>query len=361
MSNKKNKLEYGAYQTVNNCVKVQPGEKVVIITDNITKFIADELFKFCEQITQGNTKVFIMENFGDRSEDGSNPLKFPKNIIGKAMDAADVSFYCASAKKGELASFRTPMNRHVEESSKLRHAHMPGITQLLMETGMNVDYSKVQKLSKRIFDIVKKAKTIRVTTPAGTDFTAQFNPSWRWIISDGNIKAKEWSNLPDGEVFTCVENISEGTIVIDGILGDFFCVKYGSLKNNPLTVKIKDSRVIDVQSSNKTLLNEFKQHIKTDKNGNRIGEFAIGTNIGLTELVNNLLQDEKFPGVHVAFGHGYPQKTGSDWDSNVHVDAVLCNCTIIVDKKTVIMKEGQFFKSKNWAILNTPGLTLMRP
>jgi leucyl aminopeptidase (aminopeptidase T) len=28
-------------------------------------------------------------------------------------------------------------------------------------------------------------------------------------------------------------------------------------------------------------------------------------------IIGNLLQDEKFPGVHIALGHGYPEKTGS--------------------------------------------------
>ena len=335
------KLEYGAYQAVNNCVKVQPEDNVVIITDNVTEYIADELFKCCERITPGNTQVFIMENYGDRPDDGSNPLKFPENTIGQAMDKADVSFYCASAKKGELPSFRTPMTAHVTSNPKLRHAHMPGISRLLMETGMNVDYSKVQELSAKLYNIVKNAKVIKVTTPAGTDFTTYFDTSWKWIISDGDIKAEDWSNLPDGEVFTCAKEIPEGIIVVDGVLGDFFCSEYGSLENSPITIKIKDSRVADMQCSNKKLLSEFKQHLKIDKNGNRIGEFAIGTNTGLSKLVGNLLQDEKFPGIHVAFGHGYPEKTGSDWNSDVHVDAVLCNCTITVEDK-VIMKDGNF-------------------
>lgn len=335
------KLEYGAYQAVNNCVKVQPEDNVVIITDNVTEYISDELFKCCERITPGNTQVFIMENYGDRPDDGSNPLKFPENTIGQAMDKADVSFYCASAKKGELPSFRTPMTAHVTSNPKLRHAHMPGISRLLMETGMNVDYSKVQELSAKLYNIVKNAKVIKVTTPAGTDFTTYFDTSWKWIISDGDIKAEDWSNLPDGEVFTCAKEIPEGIIVVDGVLGDFFCSEYGSLENSPITIKIKDSRVADMQCSNKKLLSEFKQHLKIDKNGNRIGEFAIGTNTGLSKLVGNLLQDEKFPGIHVAFGHGYPGKTGSDWNSDVHVDAVLCNCTITVEDK-VIMKDGNF-------------------
>ena len=42
----------------------------------------------------------------------------------------------------------------------------------------------------------------------------------------------------------------------------------------------------------------FREYLQTDKESARAGEFAIGTNIGLTRLVGNLLQDEKFPGVH---------------------------------------------------------------
>ena len=336
-----NKLEYGAFQAVNNCVKVQPNEKVVIITDKEKKYIAEELLKCCEKITPGNTDVFVMEDFGARPEDGSNPLKFPEESIGEAMKAADVSFYCAGAKKGELPTFRVPMCKHVEANAKLRHAHMPGINTQLMETGMNVDYSKVQALSAKVYDIVHQAEKIKVTTPAGTDFTAYFNPSWRWIISDGDIRAEDWSNLPDGEVFTCVKDIPEGKIVVDGVLGDFFCEKYGLLEKNPVTFEVKDGRIVSMECDNSELKAEIEKHMQIDENGNRIGEFAIGTNTGLTDFVGNLLQDEKFPGIHVAFGHGYPEKSGSDWASDVHVDAVLKNCTIEVDGKN-IMVDGKF-------------------
>ena len=336
-----NKLEYGAYQAVYNCVKVKADEKIVIITDIAKKNIANEIYKFCEEISPKNTKLFVMEDFGERSEDGINPLKFPEESIGKAMDKADVSFYCAGAKKGELPSFRVPMCSHVDTNEQLRHAHMPGINIQLMETGMNVDYNKVQELSAKIFNIVDNAEKIQVTTPAGTDFTTYFNTSWKWIISDGNIQADNWSNLPDGEVFTCIKDIPEGKIVIDGVLGDFFCEKYGLLDKTPLTVTIKNGRVGSSECVNKELLEEFNNHLKIDKNGSRIGEFAIGTNTGLADFVGNLLQDEKFPGIHVAFGHGYPDKTGSDWNSDVHVDAVLKNCTIEVDGNP-IMIDGKF-------------------
>ncbi|MDQ7824583.1 MAG: aminopeptidase [Candidatus Eremiobacteraeota bacterium] len=336
-----NTLEYGAMQAVKNCVRVAPGEKVVLITDRDTKHIAGEIYRQLETVTPGNTRMFIMEDFGDRPDDGSAPLHFPAEIA-KAMEeeGVTVSFYAARGKKGELPSFRSPMIK-IAERRKLRHGHMPNITDLLMTTGMAVDYAKVQEISRKVFEMVKKARFIKVTTPSGTDFTAEFHPGWRWLVSDGHITAEKWSNLPDGEVFTCVYRIPEGKIVVDGVLGDYFCEKYGVLEETPVTLQVKDGRVTDVQCKNGQLLKELTEYMKQDENANRIGEFAIGTNIGLDRLVGNLLQDEKFPGIHIAIGHGYPEKTGSDWNSEAHVDGVMKNPTIIVDG-TPLMERGKF-------------------
>jgi leucyl aminopeptidase (aminopeptidase T) len=72
-----------------------------------------------------------------------------------------------------------------------------------------------------------------------------------------------------------------------------------------------------------------------------VGEFAIGTNTGLTELIYNILQDEKFPGIHIAFGSPLPGKTGADWDSKAHVDGVIKKTSIYVDGE-MIMDKGEF-------------------
>jgi leucyl aminopeptidase (aminopeptidase T) len=340
MSTTTGTIEYGAMQAVRNCVRAQPGERVVIITDRERKHIADAIHRELEMVTPGNTKLFVMEDFGDRPADGSHPLPFPDEI-GQAMeDNVQISFYAAAGKKGELQTFRTPMLKIVEKK-KLRHAHMPNINDLLMTTGMAVDYARVQQLSKDVYDIVSKARFIKVTAPGGTDFTTEFHPDWKWLVSDACITSEKWTNLPDGEVFTCAYKIPEGTIVIDGVLGDYFCETYGVLEKTPLTLRIKDGRVIDATCDNKVLLDDLTEYMKKDENASRIGEFAIGTNIGLDKLVGNLLQDEKFPGIHIAIGHGYPDKTGSGWDSEAHVDGILKNPTIVVDGRT-IMEKGRF-------------------
>jgi leucyl aminopeptidase (aminopeptidase T) len=333
-------IQYGAEQAVKNCVRLVKDEKVVIITDHRAGHIANEIVKCAQGISPGNIQTYMMEDFGERPEDGGNPLEFPDEI-GAALADADVSFYSAAGKKGELQSFRVPMLTAVEANPKLRHAHMPGIDDVLMTTGMSVDYAAVQEMCRKVHEIASNAPEITVTNPAGTEFTATFNPDWRWKISDGQIRAEDWSNLPDGEIFTCVKSIDRGKVVVDGILGDYFSQKYGLLENTPVTLEIEDSRVTRVQCDNEALAAEFREYMKQDENANRIGEFAIGTNIGLEKLVGNLLQDEKFPGIHVAVGHGYPEKTGSDWSSDAHCDAVLKNTTIIVSDRT-IMKDGTF-------------------
>ncbi len=94
------------------------------------------------------------------------------------------------------------------------------------------------------------------------------------------------------------------------------------------------------------MLKEFKNYLHQDKNSNRVGEFACGTNIFLKDLVGNLLQDEKFPGVHIAFGHPFPPETGADWDCDGHVDGIMLKCSLWFDD-TIILEDG-IFKEKEF-------------
>ncbi len=334
----KEKLDFAVKQVVDNCLGVQKNEKAYLITDEATKHIG---LPIAEKLKEKACvlKTFIMEDFGKRSDDGKNPLKLPQEIKD-AVNEATVGVFATQAKKGEAQSFRIPMIEIVSKSKALRHAHMVGVNDAIMEMGMSVDYKIVQEISKKVYDIVSQSKRIRVTTKLGSDFVAEFNPSWRWKICDGNLrKPGNWSNLPDGEVFTCPLNVN-GKIIIDGVLGDHL-ISCGTIEKTPLFLNVVDGRVKEVESNNKEIENEVKSYIQLEKNSDRIGEFAIGTNIGLTKLIGNLLQDEKFPGVHIAVGHTYPNETGADWDCDPHMDMIIQKTTIEVDGK-IIMKEGKF-------------------
>ncbi|MCF7975960.1 MAG: aminopeptidase [Phycisphaerae bacterium] len=333
-----NPIQAGARQAVTRCVRVQPNERVVIITDQETLHLAKAL-ETEVSMAHAYGSLFIMEDFGPRNT--SVPLPFPAPIA-EALTEAQASFYIAQCKTGELQSFRFPMC-DVVNTYRVRHAHMPGFTEIMMSQGMAADYDAIARLSKTVFDCVTKAKTIRVTTPAGTDLTAEFDPAVRWVISDGRITGDNWKNLPDGEVFTAPKN-AWGTVVVDGCLGDFFCDKYGLITDSPLTYAMDNGRCVpgSVQCRDTQLKQDFEAYtFDTDENARRLGEFAIGTNIGLKALIGNLLQDEKFPGIHLALGNPYPDKTGATWDSKAHCDGVLIKPTIHVENQ-IIMRDGEF-------------------
>ncbi len=72
-----------------------------------------------------------------------------------------------------------------------------------------------------------------------------------------------------------------------------------------------------------------------------MGEFAIGTNIGVHDVIGNILQDEKIPGVHVAFGDPYGSYTGAKWTCSTHIDVVGRKFDIWADDR-IIMRNGGF-------------------
>ena len=119
-------IEQGVKQAVENCLRVKAGESVVIITDTETSEIGSALKTAIEEIT-AEIQFFVMEDFGER------PIDFPQ-AIGDAIKTADVSAYAAQGAKGELQTFRMQMLKAIEANSKLRRAHMIGITPRIIET-----------------------------------------------------------------------------------------------------------------------------------------------------------------------------------------------------------------------------------
>ena len=333
-------IEEGVKQAVETCLKVKQDEKVVIITDTETIEIGSAIKAAIEKITS-EVKFFLMEDFGER------PIDYPK-AIDDAIKTVDVSIYAAQGAEGELQTFRMKMLRAVEANPGLRHAHMIGITPEIMKDGMCSDYKEIQRVSKLVYEKVRNASEIRVVTEKGNDFTSEFSPQLKWLVEDGNIPPGDWKNLPDGEVCTCPVDVN-GKVIFDGCLGDFFTERYGSLESTPIFIEVENGRAVkeSIRCENEQLRHEFIRYLfENDENSNRIGEFAIGTNTGLTKLIYNLLQDEKFPSVHIAFGSPAPGKTGADWDSKTHVDGMIKDPSIYVDGE-VLMDKGQFCLTDN--------------
>ena len=328
----------GARNAVTTCLRIQPDEKVTLITDRSCIEVAASMARELDKI--GCTwSGFVLEEVAIR------PLVGMPQLILDDMESSQVSIFAVQVQPNELRS-RMEMT-DVVNRRRMRHAHMVNITGEIMVQGMRADFLGIDMLSQAVLDRVRKATYIRATTAAGTDIHAQLEPSYRWFKTSGIISPEKWGNLPGGECFTAPGEVN-GVFVVDGVVGDFLCARYGILRETPLTINIEGNRITKVASSNKDLERDFWAYTHTDENSDRVGEFAIGTNIGVERVIGNILQDEKFPGVHIAFGDPYGAHTGAPWKSSTHIDVVGLGFNIwLGDAKgeEQIMRDGEFLLS----------------
>jgi aminopeptidase len=324
-------LAPGARNAIRVCLNVQPHERVTVIADRDCEDIAASLVHEIEEVG-APYKAFILEDVAQR------PLINLPAAIAEDMEQSQVSILAVHVQRNELGS-RMQLTDIVNRR-RMRHGHMVNINRQMMLEGMRADFEKVDRLSSKVIDIVRNAREVRATTVGGSAFTATLNPNYKWLKTSGLISPDKWGNLPGGEVFTTPGNV-DGTLVIDGVVGDFLCEKYHSLEATPLTLRVKDNRLVEAHSENKELEDDFWKYTHTDANSDRVGEFAIGTNIELKHVIGHILQDEKFPGIHIAFGDPYGQHTGADWKSTTHIDVVATRFNIWVDGRK-IMDDGKF-------------------
>jgi leucyl aminopeptidase (aminopeptidase T) len=321
----------GARNAVNVCLRIQPNERVCVITDEATAEIAAAIVAELSKIGAPH-QAWIVEEVAER------PLRdFPREIADD-LEKAQVSIFAVQVQTNELRS-RIQMTDIVNRR-KIRHAHMVNINRQIMLEGMRADFQRVDRLSQKVVEMVRKASKIRAKTAAGTDLTADLNPNYRWLKTSGIISPEKWGNLPGGEIFTTPGEVN-GTFVIDGVVGDYLCAKFGDLKETPLIVHMKGNRLTEAHSENRELEADFWKYTHTDENSDRVGEFAIGTNIDLKNVIGQILQDEKYPGIHIAFGNPYGAHTGAEWDSTTHIDVVGRKFNIWVDEQQ-IMSDGKF-------------------
>lgn len=321
----------GAQNAVEVCLAIERGERVALVADEASRAVAASIERALLDRGAIADCVWI-EAVSPRPMPGA-----PPQVIA-ALERADAGVLCVQPREGELAA-RMAIVAAVERR-RIRYAHMVGVTPRIMLEGMRADYRLVDRLSEQLRQRMPRASALTVRAPGGTDFTASFDPALAWVKTSGLINPRYWSNLPAGEVFTTPASV-DGTFVCDGTAGDYFNAKYGTLEQTPLVLEIRAGRLVSAACERADLQQDFWRYCHTDANSDRVGELAFGTNLGLREMIGILLQDEKVPGVHIAFGDPYGSQTHADWASKTHVDVLTRHCDVWIDGDQVIAA-GQY-------------------
>jgi leucyl aminopeptidase (aminopeptidase T) len=325
----------GARNAIEVCLAIQPGERVALIADEASRAVAASLEHALIE-RDARLDCLLLESVARR------PMTRAPAEALDLLGSADAGILCVQPHEGELAARMAIVG--AVERRRIRYAHMVGVTPRIMREGMRADYRAVDRLSQRLCDRMETARALRVRTQAGTDFSATFDHALAWVKTSGLINPRYWSNLPAGEVFTTPASV-DGTFVCDGTAGDYFNGKYGTLDRTPLVLEIGGGRLLSAACEREDLERDFWRYCHTDGNSDRVGELAFGTNLGLRDMIGVLLQDEKVPGVHLAFGDPYGSQTHADWSSRTHVDVLTRRCDVWIDGEQVIAG-GQYLLEK---------------
>jgi aminopeptidase len=168
-------------------------------------------------------------------------------------------------------------------------------------------WQTVSAEQERIVAWLKGKTNVHVTGP---DTDLRISVAGRTFI---NCSGK--FNVPDGEVFTGpVEDSADGHVYFS-----YPAIESGR-EVTGIRLWFEKGKVVKATADkNEDFL---LKTLDTDAGSRYLGEFAIGTNEGITQFTREILFDEKIGGsFHMALGAGYPE-TGSKNESAIHWDMV---------------------------------------
>lgn len=300
-----------------DCLALRPDERVAIITDEPCRIIGGAIFHVAREIAK---ETFLVE-ITPRRTHGEEP---PREVA-ELMTTMDVVLCPTSKSMTHTSAKRNAQARGV------RIATLPGVTEDMMVRCMNSDYNRIAERTNKLGDLLEKTKTVRVTSPLGTDLVMPIEGR-KAIRSHGLFRERgQGGNLPTGEAFVApLEEQSHGLVVIDGSMAGI------GILVEPLRIMIRNgyAREITGGADAKRLIDLLAIHGPLSRN---LAEFGIGTN-ERAKITGVILEDEKVLGtVHVAFGDNVTM--GGSVKVESHLDGLITSPTVWFDDR-MIMKDG---------------------
>jgi len=315
-----------AANIVRNCMAVQPGERVMLITDAGLPHVRAALRAEIEAIGPGELWDHVVE-------DSQRPLTALPQAWLERIDTFDVGieFFAAVHIPQESTSRAQRVERLPGKA--IRYAWGAHIDQGILDNELSADYEEIGKLTYRLADRMHGARDVRVTTALGTDLSLSING--RRVLADAGLfhSPGTCGNLPAGECYVSpLEDSANGVLVVDKSFP-------GMLVKEPVRMTFEGGRLVAIEGGEAARwLEDVIAEGESRPNGQNcrtIGELGIGTN-AMARLTGNLMTDEKVLGtIHVAIGNNTGTYGGAN-PAPIHIDGVVGAATLVVDGDTFI-------------------------
>jgi len=352
---------------VNYSVAVQPGDKVVVQGESTSSPLLEAVYARVLQAgghplmlvgLPGAEELFFRHASDEQLQHTPEPIKLaietydafvgirgaantkalsnvdPAKMVLKNQAQLEImQIYMRRAAAGELRWVGTlfPTNAHAQDAEMSLSEYEDFVYGACMPdfddpVGYWLRFSAWQQ---QIVDWLEGKERVRVVGP---ETELRMNIAGRaFINSDGK------HNMPSGEVFTGpVEDSVEGHVYFS------YPAIYQGREVAGIRLWFEGGKVVKASAEkNEDFL---LQMLDTDEGARYVGEFAIGTNKGITNFTRQILFDEKINGsFHMALGRSYPETGGKNM-STIHWD-MICDMRaggeIWVDDE-LLYKDGEF-------------------
>ncbi len=311
-----------ARMIVEEVAGIKPGETVCIFTDTKQSKNINESIAECVRAVEAKPVIIVI-----------NPTEVggvePPASASAAIRASDVVIAHAS-----YAIYHTNTIREALRSGT-RLCDMWGVTEdMMLNLGTIADYQNMEKVTRRLAQILTSGKEARMTTKDGTDIVLSLANRQGHSLVGLARNPGEHCSFPSGEAaISPVEGSAKGILVHP------FCIEHADLGfiDENIYLKVDEGKVVSIEGETaaRRLLNFLKPLGDSAKN---IAELGIGTNPRVHPN-RNIREAKKALGtVHIGLGNN--KSLGGNVDSPLHMDLIFRKPTLVIDCH-VLLKEGQ--------------------
>jgi len=322
-------LGVAAHKIASELFKLKVGETLVITADTESdRRSVDALATAAFTLGAKPMVVWMPSPLGvGKAADPMLPLE-PLTAALKATDAW-VEF------NNKYLLYSTPFEIALRENKKLRYMNLSGMNvDMLVRTIGRVDMQALKEFQGKLAGMVKAAKNIRLTSPAGEDVEMGFDPKGP-VVNDVGFADTPGPHFLSGQLTPGYSSSVNGVIVFDGSV-----VPPIGLVKEPVKLHVRNGRVERIEGGKDALTLDTWLRSFDDPSMFRVAHLSFGSNPG-AKLTGNIVEDERVWG-STEWGLGYvgPDLTndGKPITAASHTDGVCLNTSVWLDELQIFDK-----------------------
>ena len=333
----KTELQIAADKLVREIFGVKPGETVVLTADygsneNVLRAVSDS-------VREADAQVMVITVPTPRSVGKAADPDLPIEPLTAALCACDVWIEF----NHQWLLYSTPFERASSENKKLRYMCLVDFDEdLMIRTIGHVETPKLQVFMRKVAELTRSAKTMRVTTPSGCDVSFEIDPV-HYLACDCGDATFPAVHMLTGQINVVPRFGSiQGIIVFDGSVTPPF----GHAPATPIRLTVKDGVIQKVEGGEEAAIYDKYLRDFDDPGMLKMAHIAYGFNPG-AKLTGNIVEDERVWG-STEWGIGYVSNIDAPpcgQDAVSHTDGICLNSSVwldgvqIMDKGKIVLPE----------------------